>query len=301
MARARRILPGFGLSLGFVTTYLSLIVLIPLAVCVLKATQISWADLSGMLTSKRIQAAFWISFSTALIAAIINALAGVPVAWALTRYRFPFRRIIDSLIDFPFALPTAVAGLTFADLFTSNDTKHGWLADGINGWGWNRIIADPLTHLINAIHPGTLEPDSLYGIHSPTAIVLVLVFTGFPFVVRTVQPVLEDLDPEIEEAAACLGANRFYTLRRIILPLLLPAWLTGFALAFARGIGEYGSIVFVSGSIRERTEIVPMIIFEKLDQFKYVDAAALAVMLLIISFACLMTINFIAGRQRRIE
>lgn len=289
----RRILPGFGLSLGFTVTYLSLMVLIPLAACFLKTTQMSWQDFAGVLTEPRVIAALKVSFSTALAAAAVNAVIGLMVAWVLVRYEFFGRRFLDAIVDFPFALPTAVAGLTFSNLFVQNANQTGWLA-----YFWNPV-ADGITRAVNAVVPGALEADSLHGIYSPLAIVLVLVFTGFPFVVRTLQPVLEDIDPEVEEAGASLGASRWQVFRKVIFPTLIPAWLTGMALAFARGVGEYGSIVFVSGNIRMRTEIVPVLIVEQLDQYKYAHATALAVVLLAISFGVLLVINVLTAWTRK--
>lgn len=289
----RRILPGFGLSLGFTVTYLSLMVLIPLAACFLKTTQMSWQDFAGVLTEPRVIAALKVSFSTALAAAAVNAVIGLMVAWVLVRYEFFGRRFLDAIVDFPFALPTAVAGLTFSNLFVQNANQTGWLA-----YFWNPV-ADGITRAVNAVVPGALEADSLHGIYSPLAIVLVLVFTGFPFVVRTLQPVLEDIDPEVEEAGASLGASRWQVFRKVIFPTLIPAWQTGMALAFARGVGEYGSIVFVSGNIRMRTEIVPVLIVEQLDQYKYAHATALAVVLLAISFGVLLVINVLTAWTRK--
>jgi len=312
MARARRILPGFGLSLGFSLTYLSLIVLIPLAACALKAATVSRADWYELLTSPRVQSALKVSFGTALVAALINAILGLLVAWVLVRYAFVGKRLLDALVDFPFALPTAVAGLTFADLFTANDFRTGWLARVWNPFvtavlnAWNATLA-PLGSTAGRLvrpdgwhwHLGPAWQDFFAGYASPTAIVIVLVFTGFPFVVRTLQPVLEELDPELEEAAACLGAGRWCTFRRVIFPMLLPAWLTGMALAFARGVGEYGSVIFVSGNLRYKTEIVPVLIYDELGEFRYAHATALAMILLVISFAILLCINLLSSWTRR--
>jgi sulfate/thiosulfate transport system permease protein len=305
MARSRRILPGFGLSLGYSMTYLSLIILIPLAACVSKASTVSFADWQEILGSERVQAAMKVSFGTSIVAAMINAVLGLLVAWVLVRYSFWGKRLLDALVDFPFALPTAVAGLTFADLFAANDLRTGWLARFWNPMitgllnAWNATLA-PVGKVIGAHwHLGPDWHDFFSGYASPTAIVIVLVFTGFPFVVRTLQPVLEEMDPELEEAAACLGANRWYTFRRVIFPTLMPAWLTGMALAFARGVGEYGSVIFVSGNIRFHTEIVPVIIYDELGEFRYAHATALAVILLVISFTVLLGINLLSNWTRR--
>lgn len=312
MPRRQRILPGFGLSLGYAMTYLSLIVLIPLAACALKASTVSAADWQEILGSARVQAALKVSFGTSMVAALVNAVLGLLVAWVLVRYAFWGKRLLDALVDFPFALPTAVAGLTFADMFTANELRTGWLArywnPAVNGalGVWNATAA-PLAQAVGRLfhHGGwhwRLGPqwqEFFSGYASPTAIVIVLVFTGFPFVVRTLQPVLEELDPELEEAAACLGASRWYTFRRVIFPTLLPAWLTGMALAFARGVGEYGSVIFVSGNIRFHTEIVPVIIYDELGEFRYAHATALAVILLVISFAVLLIINLLSAWTRR--
>jgi sulfate transport system permease protein len=312
MARSRRILPGFGLSLGYSVTYLSLIILIPLAACALKASTLAAVDWKEILSSERVQAALKVSFGTSIIAAMINAVLGLLVAWVLVRYAFWGKRLLDAMVDFPFALPTAVAGLTFADLFAANDLRTGWLARYWNPMisfllnAWNATIA-PLGKSVGSIfrhsgwhwHLGPDWNDFFAGYASPTAIVIVLVFTGFPFVVRTLQPVLEEMDPELEEAAACLGANRWYTFRRVIFPTLMPAWMTGMALAFARGVGEYGSVIFVSGNIRFHTEIVPVIIYDELGQFQYAHATALAVILLVISFAILLVINLLSSWARR--
>ncbi len=312
MARSRRILPGFGLSLGYTMTYLSLIVLIPLAACMLKASTVSAVDWKQLLTDARVLSALKVSFGTAIVAALINAILGLLVAWVLVRYTFWGKRILDAMVDFPFALPTAVAGLTFADLFIANPQRTGWLAQIwnpiVNAFlaAWNAVIA-PIGHGVGGWvrhggwhwHLGPDWQDFFAGYGSPTAIVIVLIFTGFPFVVRTLQPVLEEMDPELEEAAACLGAHRWYTFRRVIFPTLLPAWLTGMALAFARGVGEYGSVIFVSSNLRYKTEIVPVIIYDELGQFNYGRATALAVILLVISFSVLLVINLLSNWARR--
>src|SRR5947209_1746490 len=258
----RRILPGFSLSLGYTVFYLTLLVLIPLGACFLKAASLSLHDFGAAVWTERARAAYRLTFGAALIAAVVNAVLGLIIAWVLARYDFPLKRLFDALIDLPFALPTAVAGLVYSSLYVSN----GWLGQ-------------------------FLVPLGIEGAYSRLGIVLVLTFTGFPFVVRTVQPVLESLDAEVEEAAATLGATRWQTFRRVLFPLLLPPVLTGFALSFARGLGEYGSVVFVSGNMPFKTEIAPVLIVGRLEEFAYAEATAIAVVLLVISFVLLALIN----------
>jgi sulfate/thiosulfate transport system permease protein len=260
----RRVLPGFGLSLGYTTLYLSLVVMVPMAAGFYKASQLSFADFWSAATNDRALAAYWLSVWTAGASAVVNVLFGGLVAWVLVRYEFPLKRLFDSLVDFPFALPTAVAGLVFSSLFVQN------------GW-YGRFLV----------------PLGIEGAYSRLGIVIVLVFIGFPFVVRTLQPVLESLERDIEEAAACLGANRFQTARRVILPSILPAVITGFALAFARSLGEYGSVVFISGNMPYKTEIAPVLVVNRLEEFAYGEAAAIAVVLLLISFITLFSINLV--------
>ncbi len=266
----RRVLPGFHLSLGYTLFYLSLLVLIPLTACFLKAGSLSLFDFWTTVWTPRTRAAYELTFGTSLIAAVINVFLGVLVAWVLVRYRFPFKRLFDALVDLPFALPTAVAGLVYSSLYV----KSGWLGR-------------------------FLVPFGIQGAYSRLAIVLVLTFIGLPFVVRTVQPILEDLDAEIEEAAACLGATRGQTFVRVIAPSLLPAVVTGFALAFARGLGEYGSVVFVSGNMPFKTEIAPVLIVAALEEFKYREAAAIAIVLLVASLTMLVLINLLERRSKR--
>jgi sulfate transport system permease protein len=266
----RRALPGFSLSLGYSVFYLSLLVLIPLAACFLKAGELSWTEFVGAVWTERARAAYWTTFSAALVAAAVNVVLGLIVAWTLVRYEFPLKRVIDALVDLPFALPTAVAGLVFATLYGPN----GWLGQ-------------------------FLVPLGIEGAYSKLGIVLVLVFTGFPFVVRTVQPVLEALDRETEEAAMILGANRWQTFLRVILPTLLPALVTGFALAFARAVGEYGSVVFISGNMPYETEIAPVLIVTRLEEFAYREATAIAVVLLLVSFVLLALINLLERWSKR--
>jgi sulfate transport system permease protein len=258
----RRILPGFYPSLGFSLTYLTILVLIPLAACCVKASSLSLAQFWGAVWTERARAAYVLTFGASLSAAALNVLTGMLIAWVLVRYEFPLKRLLDSLIDLPFALPTAVAGLVYSNLYV----KSGWLGQ-------------------------FLVPLGIEAAYSRLAIVLVLTFIGLPFVVRAVQPVLESLDAEVEEAAASLGATRWQTFCRVIVPMLLPALVTGFTLSFARALGEYGSVVFVSGNMPFKTEIAPVLIVARLEEFAYGEATAIAVVLLVASFALLGLIN----------
>jgi sulfate transport system permease protein len=261
-ALPRRVLPGFGLTMGITVLYLSLIVLIPLATLPAKTLTMSWPAFRDTITDPRVVASYRLSLGASLAAALVNAVFGSAVAWVLARYSFPGRRIVDALIDLPFALPTAVAGIVLTTLYAPN----GWLG----------------------------APLARYGIRvafTPLGITVALIFIGLPFVVRTLQPVIEDLDPEIEEAATSLGASRVEVLLRVVLPNLFPAWLTGFALAFARAIGEYGSVVFISGNMPMRTEITPLLIVTKLEQYDYAGATAIALVMLVLSFILLLCIN----------
>jgi sulfate transport system permease protein len=266
----RRVLPGFGLSLGYSVLYMSLLVLIPLTACFIKASSFTVGEFVDAVWTARARAAYGLTIGASLTAALINLPLGVLIAWVLVRYRFPGSRLFDAIIDLPFALPTAVAGLVYSGLYVQN----GWLGR-------------------------YLVPLGIQGAYSRLAIVLVLTFIGLPFVVRTVQPVLQDLEAEVEEAAACLGASRFQTFVRVVAPMLLPAVVTGFALAFARGIGEYGSVVFVSGNMPYKTEIAPVLIVASLEAFNYRQAAAIAVMLLLLSFSMLVAINILERWSRR--
>jgi sulfate transport system permease protein len=263
----RQILPGFGLSLGFTVVYLSLIVLIPLAALFIKASGIGFDGFVHTILAPRVLAAFQLSFSVSFYAAVVNVFMGAVLAWVLVRYRFPGRRFLDAIVDFPFALPTAVAGIALTAIYSSN----GWLGGPIHALtGWKLTF-------------------------TPFGIFLALVFIGFPFVVRTIQPVLADLDVEFEEAAASLGASRLQTIFRVVIPELMPAALTGFTLAFARAIGEYGSVVFISGNMPMKTEIVPLLIVMELDQFHYTEATVIAAVMLLVSVVLLFLIN---GLQR---
>jgi sulfate/thiosulfate transport system permease protein len=268
----RRVLPGFSLTLGYTIFYLSLLVLFPITAVFIKASSLSLQDFWNAISSDRARAAYLLTFGAAFIAAIVNLFLGLLLAWVLVRYDFPGRRIADSLVDLPLALPTAVAGLVFASLYVEN----GWLGQ-------------------------YLVPMGINAAYSRLAIVLVLVFVGMPFVVRTVQPVLEGIDPEVEEAGASLGGTRWQTFTHIILPALLPALITGFALAFARGIGEYGSVVFVSGNMPFKTEIAPILIVARLEEFAYGEATAIAVLLLVTSFTMLLLINLLERWSMRHE
>ena len=265
-------LPGFGLTMGFTLLYLSAIVLIPFVGLIIRTCELSWSDFYHLATTDRALAAYRLTFGASAIAALANAIFGTLVGWVLVRYEFPGRRFLDAMVDFPFALPTAVAGLTLANLFS----EHGWLGK-------------------------MLVPLGIKGTFTPLGVVLALTFVGLPFVVRTLQPVLQNLDREIEEAAATLGASRLRTFLRIIAPSLLPAVLTGFALAFARAIGEYGSIVFISGNLPFKTEIAPYLIVMRLEEYDYTGAIALAVVLLIFSFLLLGAINLLEHWSSRFQ
>ncbi|TWG79660.1 sulfate transport system permease protein [Cupriavidus gilardii J11] len=266
------VLPGFGLSIGFTLLYLTLIVLIPLSALLLKSFTLSWETFWNTVTAPRVLAAYRLSFGASLIAAVVNTVFGLLVAWVLVRYRFPGKRIVDALVDLPFALPTAVAGIALTALFAGN----GWIG---------RL----------------LEPFGIRVAFTPLGVVVALIFIGLPFVVRTVQPVLEDVEREWEEAAASLGANRWQTFHRVILPAIVPALLTGFALAFARATGEYGSVVFISGNMPMVSEIAPLMIYAKLEQYDYAGATAVATVMLVISFALLLAINGLQAWTRRRE
>lgn len=265
MARSRSftVLPGFGLSLGYTLVYLSIVVIIPIAAIFIHTSQLTFSEFWSVVTSPRMIASYKLSFGASLIAALINSIFGLLLAWILVRYSFPGKKFVDALIDLPFALPTAVAGIALTALYSSN----GWLGQYIEGVLGIKVAFAPL------------------------GILVALIFIGLPFVVRTVQPILEDLDIEIEEAAASLGANRFQSFRYVVLPILLPALLTGFALAFARAVGEYGSVIFIAGNIPLVSEITPLMIIIKLEQYDYTGATAIAVVMLLVSFALLLIVN----------
>lgn len=263
-AKKFNVLPGFGLTMGFTLFYLSALVLIPIGGIILKTLGIPWSQFWHLATTDRALAAYKLTFGASLIAAMANALFGTLLAWVLTRYEFPGRRFIDALVDFPFALPTAVAGLTLANMFAAN----GWLGQ-------------------------FLVPMGIKGAFTPLGVIIALTFVGMPFVVRTLQPVIENFEREVEESAATLGASRLRTFVSVVAPALLPPVITGFALAFARAIGEYGSIVFISGNLPFKTEIAPYLIVIRLEEYDYSGAMALAVVLLVFSFALLGVINML--------
>lgn len=268
--RKPSVIPGFGLTLGTVSVCLSAIVLLPLAALVLRASRIGASGLWAVATDPRVVSALRISFGTAAIAALVASVFGCLIAWVLTRYRFPGRKLIDAIVDLPFALPTAVAGIALASLYAPN---------GLLG--------------------GVLARAGLQAAYTPLGIFIALVFIGLPFTVRTVQPLIADLDPEVEEASATLGATRLGTLVRVVLPTLLPAVLTGFALAFARGVGEYGSVIFIAGNLPYVSEIAPLLIVIKLSEFDYDGACAIAAIMLLISFGTLLVINLVQTWTRR--
>jgi sulfate/thiosulfate transport system permease protein len=269
-ARRYSVLPGFHLAMGCTLLYLCLIVLVPLSATFLKTAGLSWTQFWETVTAPRVLASYRLSFGAALMAAAINAVFGLLVAWVLVRYHFPGRRLVDALVDLPFALPTAVAGIALTAVYAPG----GW----IGRW---------------------LEPLGVQVAFTPLGVLVALTFIGLPFVVRTVQPVLEDLDHEVEEAAASLGASRAQTFARVILPALSPALFTGFALAFARAVGEYGSVIFIAGNIPMVSEITPLLIITKLEQYDYTGATALAVSMLCVSFVLLLVINGLQGWSRR--
>jgi sulfate/thiosulfate transport system permease protein len=262
--RPRSVLPGFGLTLGFTLFYLGLIVLIPLAATFVKTSTMGWQAFWETTLDERVLASYRLSFGISFLAAAVNLVFGLLVAWVLVRYPFPGRRFVDALVDLPFALPTAVAGIALTAIYAPN----GW----IGAW---------------------LEPLGIRVAFTPLGVFVALTFIGLPFVVRTVQPVLEDVDAEVEEAAASLGANRWQTFRRVLLPALYPPLLTGFALAFARALGEYGSVVFISGNLPMKTEITPLLIMTKLEQYDYAGATAIAIVMLAASFLILLAINLL--------
>jgi sulfate transport system permease protein len=261
-ASTRRVLPGFGLSLGYTLIYLSLIVLIPLSSVFILSAGMGWERFIEAATTPRVVASYQLSFGASLLAAAINVVFGLILAWVLVRYTFPGKKLVDALIDLPFALPTAVAGISLTAIYA----KNGWVGQ-------------------------FFEPLGIKIAFTPLGILIALVFIGLPFIVRTVQPIIEDLDAEFEEAAASLGATRLQTFRRVVFPTLLPALLTGFALAFARAVGEYGSVIFIAGNIPFVSEITPLMIITKLEQYDYEGAAAVAAVMLLVSFALLLIIN----------
>ena len=270
MAASRRVLPGFNLTLGYTLFYLSVIVLIPLAALIVKTLSLTWDQFMGAVSAPRVMASYRLTFGASLIAACVNAVFGLLIAWVLVRYTFPAKRIVDALVDLPFALPTAVAGIALTALLAGN----GWVGQ-------------------------YFEPLGIKLAFSPNGVVIALIFIGLPFVVRTVQPVLEDLEKELEEAAACLGASRLQTFIKVIFPAIFPALSTGFAMAFARAVGEYGSVIFIAGNMPMVSEITPLIIIGKLEQYDYAGATAVATVMLVISFVMLLVINALQGWQRK--
>ena len=267
---SRKVLPGFNLTLGYTLLYLSLIVLIPLSALVLRTFALSWPEFWAAISSPRVMASYRLTFGASLAAALVNVVFGLLVAWVLVRYSFPGKKIVDAMVDLPFALPTAVAGISLTALLAGN----GWIGQ-------------------------YLEPLGITLAFNRNGVVIALIFIGLPFVVRTVQPVLEDTEKELEEAAMCLGATRWQTFSRVILPAIAPALLTGFAMAFARAIGEYGSVIFIAGNMPMVSEITPLIIIGKLEQYDYAGATAVAVVMLAISFVLLLVINALQSWQRR--
>ena len=270
LLRRHTVLPGFDLALGLTLTYLCLIVLIPLSATFLRSTELTWDQFIEVVTSPRVVASYRLTFGASLLAAIINGVFGLLVAWVLVRYDFFGRRIVDALVDLPFALPTAVAGITLTGLYSAN----GWIGQ-------------------------YLEPLGIKVSFTPVGVFVAMTFIGLPFVVRTVQPVLEDLASELEEAAATLGASRWQSFTKVILPILMPALLTGFALAFARALGEYGSIIFIAGNMPMVSEITPLLIITKLEQYDYAGATSIAVVMLVMSFIMLLAINGLQAWTRK--
>jgi len=267
LLKRHTVLPGFDIALGLALLYLSLIVLIPLSAAFLKTFTLSWAQFADAVSTPRVVASYRLTFGAALLAALLNALFGLVVAWVLVRYTFPFKRVVDALVDLPFALPTAVAGIALTAIYAGNGVVGSWLPFKVS--------------------------------YTPLGVWVALVFIGLPFVVRTLQPVLEDVNRELEEAAATLGAGRWQTFTRVIFPVLMPALLTGFALAFARALGEYGSVIFIAGNMPMVSEITPLLIITKLEQYDYAGATAIAVVMLVASFALLLAINVLQAWTRK--
>ena len=268
--KRQSVLPGFGLTMGFTLLYLSLIVLIPLSGLFLKSATLSWPEFWKTVSDPRVVASYRLTFGASLVGALINAVFGLIVAWVLVRYPFPGRNLVDAMVDLPFAMPTAVSGIALTMIYSQN----GWIG-----------------HL--------LKPLGIKVAYTPLGVIVALTFIGLPFVVRTLQPALEDMETGVEEAAASLGASRWQTFIKVILPMIFPALLTGFALAFARALGEYGSVIFISGNLPMKTEITPLLIVTKLEEYKYAQAAAIAVVTLVASFAVLLFINLVQWWSRR--
>jgi sulfate transport system permease protein len=298
----REVIPGKRLALGYTLTYVSLLVLIPLGALVLKTTQLTWKEFWDVIwKDEQVRAAYKLSFSASAIAAIINSVFGLVVAWVLVRYKFPGRRLFDAVVDFPFALPTAVAGLTFSSLYSADGwlgTVGRWIAIVVN---WGAAALDWLVSHTLGRRVGRMPEDWLVLNNTFAGVVVVLMFVGFPFVVRSVQSVLQDWDVEMERAASSLGATRWTSFRRVVFPALFPAWLGGLALAFARAVGEYGSVIFIASNIPGKSEIAPLRIMTKLDDFRYAEATAVAVVLLGTSLLVLLFINGVEWWSRRYE
>ncbi|HTE15239.1 MAG TPA: sulfate ABC transporter permease subunit CysT [Burkholderiales bacterium] len=270
--KPHNVLPGFGLALGFTLFYLSLIVLIPLSAAFIKTATLTWEQFWAAVSAPRVVASYQLSFGASLLAALINAFFGLILAWVLVRYSFVGKRIVDALVDLPFALPTAVAGIALTALYS----EKGWIGQ-------------------------LLQPLGIKVSFTPLGVLVALVFIGLPFVVRTLQPVIEELEPELEEAAAILGASRWQTFTRVIFPALLPALLTGFTISFARALGEYGSVIFIAGNMPMISEITPLIIITKLEQYDYAGATAIAVVMLMASFTLLLLINYLQWKTRKLN
>ncbi len=270
--KKRSIIPGFAGSLGYAVLYLGIVVLIPLSTLVIKTMSLSWGQFWATVSTPRALASYRLSFGASFAGALVNTFFGLLVAWVLVRYKFPGKKLIDGLVDLPFALPTAVAGIALTTLYS----ETGWIGKILHGFG-------------------------IKAAYTPLGITIALVFIGLPFVVRTVEPVLQAMDADVEEAAVSLGATRFQTITRVLLPELAPALLTGFVLAFARGLGEYGSVIFISGNMPMRTEITPLLIMIKLEQFNYAEASAIALVFLLASFTLLLAINFAQGYRTRLS
>lgn len=287
----RRVIPGFGLTMGFTIAYLGLIILIPLAVLFLKAAGVGWTEGWALLRSPRVIAATQLTFGLSAAAGALSVVLGLLVSWVLVRYEFPGKSLLDAMVDLPFALPTAVAGITLTQIYG----KEGWIGSQIAATAsWLKATWHPSGWLGSQVDSWA----EFGAAYSPLGIFIALTFIGLPFVVRTLQPVMEDLGPEIEEAAATLGAGRWTVFRRVILPLLQPALITGFTLAFARAIGEYGSVIFISGNLPMKTEILPLLIVKQLEQFKTEAAAVIAAGMLAVSFLLLLIINLV---QRKLD
>jgi len=269
-SKQRGVLPGFGPTLGYTVFYLSLMVLIPLSALVFRTAGMTWGSFMATVTSPRVMASYRVTFGSAFVAAVINAVFGTVTAWVLVRYRFPGKRIVDAMVDLPFALPTAVVGITLATVYSAN----GWIGS-------------------------FLEPRGIKIAYTPAGIVVAMTVVGLPFVVRTLQPVIEDIERETEEAALCLGANRLQTFRYVLIPVLLPSILTGFALCLGRAVGEYGSIIFIAGNMPMVSEITPLLIITKLEQFDYSGATAIALVMLVVSFVMLFAVNMLQRWSRK--